>query len=144
VIEPCKYCQSQRVAAVLDKQIEARPTAGNKYRKRCLDCGRWLPCCSTADFQAADRQHVLPRGVDRESENPTVPVEEFGGDVDGLQSADSGGTDTAVTDGGPETTADNSDSDGDDANRFDCPKCGDSVTGQPDECPHCGAGYKWE
>lgn len=28
---------------------------------------------------------------------------------------------------------------------FDCPadECGEEVHGQPDECPHCGAGYKW-
>lgn len=26
---------------------------------------------------------------------------------------------------------------------FDCPGCGEEVHGQVDECPHCGAGYKW-
>lgn len=27
---------------------------------------------------------------------------------------------------------------------FDCPKCSDEVHGQPSECPHCAAGYKWD
>lgn len=142
MIEPCKYCQSQAVAAVLDKQIEARPTAGNKYRKRCLDCQRWLPCCSTADFQAADRQHVLPRGVDREANQPTVPVEEYDGQVDGVQAGDEANTaNRAMTDGGQPQVADESDDS--EVNTFDCPACSEHVEGQPEECPECGVEYQW-
>ncbi|AFD02294.1 putative protein 13 [Haloarcula hispanica icosahedral virus 2] len=146
MIEPCKYCQSQAVAAVLDKQIEARPTAGNKYRKRCLGCQRWLPCCSTADFQAADRQHVLPRGVDRDSEQPTVPVEEYDGQVDGIQAGNSANSTNqrAMTDGGqPVVAEDTDDESGEEVNEFDCPACDEHVEGQPDDCPECGVPYQW-
>ncbi|AAY24948.1 ORF 22 [Haloarcula hispanica virus SH1] len=175
VIEPCQYCASERVAAVLDKRIEASPTAGNKYRKRCLSCSRWLPMCGAADFQTAEHQHVLPRGADPESEDPTVPAEEFDGDVDGVQTAPtedspdgpppcqdpdceedataaSGHTwcdqhdgqdgQEVVTDGGePVEEADDEEPD---VNQFDCPECGVSVEGYPDNCPECGVPYNWE
>lgn len=26
---------------------------------------------------------------------------------------------------------------------FDCPKCGEQVTGQPDSCPYCDVEYQW-
>lgn len=146
MIEPCRYCASERVAAVLDKRIEQAPTAGNKYRKRCLGCGRWLPCCSAADFQTADHQHVLPRDADPEAEDPTVPAEEFDGPVDGLSSGVSNDTPKAVaTDGGEVEDVEEDDQEEPDRNHFECPACGGDVVGRPDECPHqgCGVPYNW-
>lgn len=140
MIEPCEYCASQRVAAVLDKRIEQSPRAGNKYRQRCLNCGRWLPCCSAADFQTADHQHVLPRDSDPEADDPTVPVEEFDGEVDGI-SAGSNDTPTAMTDGGTDIEDEEDDVE---QNEFNCPKCGVRVVGHPDECPDCGVPYQWD
>jgi hypothetical protein len=140
VIDPCRYCSSERVAAVIDKRIEASPTAGNKYRTRCLGCGRWLPCCSAADFQTADHQHVLPRDADPDAEDPTVPAEEFDGAVDGVSGATDDSPDVA-TDGGQPVDDDRDEND--DAHRFECPKCEGSVEGYPDECPHCEVGYNW-
>ncbi|AGC65543.1 hypothetical protein K745_gp18 [Haloarcula hispanica virus PH1] len=172
VIEPCQYCASERVAAVLDKRIEASPTAGNKYRKRCLSCSRWLPMCGAADFQTADHQHVLPRGADPESDDPTVPAEDFDGQVDGVQTAApsdgpppcqdpyceedataaSGHTwcdeheghngQQVATDGGE--PVEEADDEQQDVNEFDCPECGVAVEGYPDECPGCGVPYQWD
>jgi rubrerythrin len=28
-------------------------------------------------------------------------------------------------------------------NRFDCPNCGVTVEGKPENCPECGAPYNW-
>lgn len=146
MIEPCQYCASERVAAVLDKRIEAAPTAGNKYRKRCLGCSRWLPCCSAADFQTADIQHVLPRDADRDGDDPTVPVADFDGDVEGVKTAGDvrDDTPTAMTDGG--TDQDEEEEDDQDANLFECPSCGQQVVGYPEKCPHgdCGVPYRWD
>ena len=142
MIDPCRYCQSEKVAAVLDKRIEKSPTAGNKYRQRCLECERWLPCCSAADFQTADHQHVLPADVDADDPDPTVPVAEFSGPVDGVK----GGTPTAVTDGGQDTDDSDVEDDESESNEFDCPGCGGHVEGFPEYCPHddCGVPYDWE
>jgi hypothetical protein len=143
VIDPCDECKSERVAAVVDKRIEAAPTPGNKYRTRCLNCERWLPMCSAADFQTADIQHVLPRDADPEADDPTVPADEY----DGVVSSPST-TPEAMTDGGQDLADDEGD-DGDDENhdvhRFECPKCGRPVEGYPNSCPHpdCGVSYNW-
>ena len=145
MIEPCQYCASERVAAVLDKRMEASPTAGNKYRQRCLSCERWLPMCSAADFQTAEHQHVLPRDTDAEEDDPTVPANEYDGPVDGVSTAQSAdGDEEAMTDGGE--VQDGESADRDDVNRFECPKCGDQVEGYPESCPHdgCGVPYQWD
>lgn len=143
MIEPCRYCASERVAAVLDKRMEKSPTAGNKYRKLCLACSRWLPMCGAADFQTADHQHVLPADADPDDEEPTVPAEEYDGPVDGLATAASGDDEapTAMTDGG--TDLDDQD-DEEHVNEFDCPECGEHLTGYPDECPTCEVPYRWD
>lgn len=139
MIDPCEHCGSERVAAVLWKQIEQSPRSGNKYRLRCLNCGKWLPCCSAADFQAADRRHVLPADVDPDADDPTVPVADYDGQVDGIQGA-TDGDDGLRADGG---TDDQPQTDQDDRNEFDCPACGSHQTGYPDECPDCGAPYNF-
>lgn len=156
MIEPCEHCGSERIAAVLWKKIEQSPRAGNKYRLRCLDCGRWLPCCSKGEFQTADRQHVLPADVDPDSETPTVPVGDYDGPVDGLREPPTGEPEDGMAADGSGGTVDDDDDagqehdDGDDepVNEFQCPPshggCGKTVTGYPDECPHCGAGYDWK
>ena len=147
MIEPCQYCASERVAAVLDKRIEKSPTAGNKYRKRCLACERWLPMCSAGDFQTAEHQHVLPADVDPDEDDPTVPAVEFNGAVDGLSGATDATADTpeALTDGGEDVEPDGDGDEEPDVNTFDCPGCGGHVEGYPDECPHdgCGVPYNW-
>lgn len=136
--EPCKYCGSDAVAAVLDKKIEESTGAGNKFRQRCLNCRRWLPCCKAAVFQAADERHVLPVDADRDGDDPTIPVEEYDGDVEGTKTAsDSANSTDAAADG---LRSDG----GGQVNSFNCPNCGDHVTGYPEECPNCGAGYDWD
>ena len=142
MIEPCQYCASERVAAVLDKRMEHSPTAGNKYRKRCLSCERWLPMCSAGDFQTAEHQHVLPRDADPDDDEPTVPADEFDGPVDGLATRGGDDAPTAMTDGG-EDLDDQDDEEHDDVNEFDCPECDTHLTGYPDECPDCGVPYRW-
>lgn len=143
MIEPCQYCASERVAAVLDKRMEKSPTAGNKYRKRCLSCGRWLPMCSAADYQTAEHQHILPADADPDDDDPTVQAAEFNG-------ADTASADAGDQDDPPEVRADggevvDDDDEEPDVNRFACPECGNPVEGYPDECPHpgCGVPYNW-
>lgn len=59
-MENCKYCHSDRVVPVLDEGIEQRPPGGNKHRRRCLTCERWLPMCSAKAFRTHPDPHVLP------------------------------------------------------------------------------------
>ena len=80
-VDPCGFCSSTRVAVVIDKRIEASPTPGNKYRKRCLACDKWLTMASTAEFETCDFKHVLPRDADPDAEDPTVPADEYDGKV---------------------------------------------------------------
>ena len=80
-VDPCGFCSSTRVAVVIDKRIEASPTPGNKYRKRCLACDKWLTMASTAEFETCEYKHVLPRDADPDAEDPTVPADEYDGKV---------------------------------------------------------------
>jgi phage FluMu protein Com len=80
-VDPCGFCSSTRVAVVIDKRIEASPTPGNKYRKRCLACDKWLTMASTAEFETSDYKHVLPRDADPDADDPTVPADEYDGKV---------------------------------------------------------------
>jgi len=170
VIDPCKYCSSTRVAVVLDKRIQASPTPGNKYRKRCLECSRWLPMASAAQFETAKFRHVLPRDADPEGEEPTVPAEEFDGQVrsaltpeqhaerraeaadevaevladggtEGVEKPDDGEAEAADDDQDDEDDGDDQD---DEEHTFECPRCHARNTGYPEECEGgCGAVYDW-
>lgn len=164
MIEACEYCGSERVAAVLDKRIEKSHQAGNKYRQRCLYCSRWLLMCSTADFQTAEHQHVLPADADPEGDDPTLPAEEYGEFVRATDTrratvkptdeiaaddpATPAGLDDGrlVTDGGVDQVPETADEpETQPVNEFDCPSCGEPQTGFPDRCPHdeCGVPYNW-
>lgn len=72
----CRYCKSTEVVPVLDKQIEQAPKAGNKYRRHCLSCSRWLPMCSTEYFKQHPNAHVLPASEEPEREN-LIPLSEY-------------------------------------------------------------------
>lgn len=72
----CRYCQSTDVVPVLDRGIEQAPKAGNKYRRHCLNCWRWLPMCSASYFRMHDDPHVLPVGAEPEREN-LAPLEVY-------------------------------------------------------------------
>lgn len=72
----CRYCGSEDVVPVLDKGIADAPKAGNKYRRHCLSCWRWLPMCSASYFRAHDDPHVLPIEAEAERRN-LVPLEEY-------------------------------------------------------------------
>lgn len=67
--EPCRHCNETEVVPVLDKGIEERAKAGNKYRQFCLACHRWLPMCSTAHYETHPNPHVLPVGAEPVAEN---------------------------------------------------------------------------
>ena len=49
-MEEYKYGHENQVVPVLDKTMEQQPRAGNKYRRSCLTCERWLPMCSEDTF----------------------------------------------------------------------------------------------
>ena len=70
-MEECRYCHENQVVPVLDKKMEQQPRAGNKYRRSCLSCGRWLPMCSAEYYRAHHNPHVLPIG-----ESEIVPLSE--------------------------------------------------------------------
>lgn len=72
----CRYCGSEDVVPVLDKGIADAPKAGNKYRRHCLSCWRWLPMCSASYFRAHDDPHVLPIEAEPERRN-LVPLDEY-------------------------------------------------------------------
>mgnify|MGYP000639047981 FL=1 len=61
-MEECKYCHDDQVVPVLDKEMEQQPRAGNKYRRHCLSCERWLPMCSEEYFRTHSDPHCLPIG----------------------------------------------------------------------------------
>lgn len=127
----CKYCGSGRAVPILDKRLENSPKRGNKYRAACLECERWLPLASESEFRTHSNPHVLPADAPSDAVHRLVPLEEY--------------------DYGPEWAALVGDQskdqrvlpDGGQINRFECPSCGDLVEGRPEECPHCGGGYKW-
>lgn len=72
----CRYCGSSSVVPVLDKRMDEAPAAGNKYRRHCLSCARWLPMCSENYFKKHPDPHVLPTSDEPEREN-LVPLEEY-------------------------------------------------------------------
>jgi len=157
VCEPCRYCASERVVPVLDKRIEQSDNAGNKYRTRCLNCGRWLPMTSADEFEDHDDPHVLPADQDPEGDDPTIPIHEYDYADETAELAakiDNQGVETqpAVTDGGQEIEDDDQEDDGDDDLRpveehtFECPAtgCESTLTGFPESCSECGAGpFNW-
>jgi len=59
-MENCKYCQQNQVVPVLDEEIEQRPRPGNKFRRFCQSCERWLTMCSAKYFRTHPTPHVLP------------------------------------------------------------------------------------
>ena len=137
----CKNCASERVVPVLDKRIENRARAGNKFRTRCLHCGHWNPLASRADFvmsAAADEKeaYVLPADGDPEEVDSIVLVEEFDGNISELRE------DARIADV-PETESDKEEPPIE--NSFHCPAdgCDAENTGHPDECSECGTPYSW-
>lgn len=155
MMDECRHCSSGRVVPVLDVRIEQSPTAGNKYRTRCLECGRWLPMCGADDYENHLHPHVLPKDADPQAEDPTVPLEEWDNSerfqevLDRLEDyADRDRPYTVVAaDGGEqiEDVDDDEPADDEPENLFECPATGcDRVNeGYPDECPACGATYDW-
>ena len=164
----CRYCASGRVVPVLLKRIERSPTAGNKYRLFCQGCERWLPFCGESDYRQALHPHVLPADGDPdEAAEHIVPLEDYdygpewadlveqatgdrpdpesgmamadGGD--GVEEADEADDDQA--DEEPESDDEDGEDDVEVINRFECPGCGATVEGYPDECPTCEAPYNW-
>lgn len=172
MMDECRYCGSGRTVPVLDVRMEGQPHGGNPYRSRCLGCSRWLPMASKQDFKDHLHPHVLPKDGDPESDDDTIPLEEwdraerFEGVVERLAAyrdrdrpyavATDGGTDEPVDDdpdqddpagsvmAAEDVDDQDDDQDDDPVNRFDCPACGADVGGYPDECPECGAPYNWD
>lgn len=71
-------CSDPDPVPVLDKRIELGETkGGNKYRKRCINCGYWLPMTSAAFYDGHDRPHVLPLNGDPDDLDDTIPAEEY-------------------------------------------------------------------
>lgn len=146
----CEYCASRRVVPVLLKRIERSPTAGNKYRRFCQGCERWLPFCGESDYRQALHPHVLPADGDPDdAAEHIVPLEDYdyGPEwADLVERATGDRPDAeALTDGGQDVQDDESDEGEPEQviNQFDCPGCGETVEGYPDECPTCGAPYNW-
>ena len=75
-MEECKYGHECQVVPVLDKKIEQQPRAGNKYRRYCLSCERWLPMCSEEFFRTHSNPHCLPIGEDEIVQLSEVGVNE--------------------------------------------------------------------
>lgn len=76
--DECRYCASERVAPVLDKRIEQAPTAGNKYRTRCLACWRWLPMTSSDAWENSQKRWVLPADADPDNDDNLVTSRDYG------------------------------------------------------------------
>ena len=139
----CNHCASERVVPVLDKRIESRGRAGNKFRTRCLHCGHWNPMCSRADFLmsvANDEKdaYVLPADADPDEVDSIVLVEEFEGEIKDLRQ---GITKGSLPEPEPEQESETEET----KNRFHCPVdgCGAEHTGFPDQCERCGTAYTW-
>lgn len=152
--DECRYCGSERTVPVLDARMEGQPHGGNPYKWRCLGCSRWLPLATKEAFKQHHRPHVLPKDADPEADGCTIPLEDwdrperFDEIRERIESYRGRKRPYAlVTDGGDDTDEVDVDDDQDDVeespNRFECPTCGEEVTGYPDECPHCEAGYNW-
>ena len=99
---------------IYERMDKANYLAGNKYRLRCRECERWLPCTSEETWRTHADPHVLPAGVD--PKDPTiVSVEE-------TEYADE------VAENSFECPAEG---------------CSAEHTGYPDSCDSCGAVYDW-
>lgn len=157
--DECRYCASERVAPVLDKRIEQAPTAGNKYRTRCLSCWRWLPMTSSDAWEDSQKRWVLPADADPDNDDNLVTSRDYGhpeaeeelAEKVGAQGVDQYTEDgqAVATDGGeddaeaaPEVDDDQADQ-AEPENEFSCPSCGHDNTGFPNECVGCGAPYNW-
>lgn len=160
--DECDGCDDAAVVPVLDKGIERSPTPGNKFRQRCLACGRWHTMTSEEAFRSHDHPHVLPLGEDGDAIESLVPLEDYqygpewrdlaariGDDVeepDGEVVGHSGGGKDAMTDGGVNTEpATVEEEDDEPENLFVCPyeDCETEHTGYPEECGGCGGIYNW-
>lgn len=149
--DECRFCGSERVVPVLDKRIEQSPTAGNKYRTRCLTCWRWLPMTSGDHWKEHPNAKVLPADADPEENDNLVDAEDAeDGRLAELQEKVSNrgvSAERAVTDGGEEPSVkEESDDEQEDVNRFTCPaeSCDNEMTGYPDKCGTCGTPYTWD
>lgn len=99
-MEECKYCSKSQVVPVLDEETEQLSRPGNKFRRFCLACGRWLPMCSAKYFRSHPNPHVLPIG-----ETEIIPISESEETqphpVSDLPDRDADSSDTSrLTDGG--------------------------------------------
>ena len=150
--DECRYCGANSVVPVLDKSIERKPTGGgNKFRRRCLSCYRWLPMTSEKYYRNHLHPHVLPVDADSDEEGCCVPLEEYDygpewRDLARKVGAVEDGGQRAMTDGGTDADADEADEAEESVeNQFTCPydDCDAEHTGYPDECGACGAVYEW-
>lgn len=150
--DECRYCGSERTVPVLDVRMEGQPHGGNPYRTLCLGCSRWLTLASKQAFKNHLRPHVLPKDADPESDDCTIPLEDWDRSerfqelrerIENYRGRDR--PYALVTDGSGDVDDEDVQDDVDEEpiNRFDCPKCDVEVTGKPDECPDCGAPYNW-
>ena len=104
-------------------------------------------------FKSHLRPHVLPKDADPETEGSTIPLEDWDRSeqyqelVDRLKSYQEReriyGTVADAGEEGDEEEVDDQPANDEETNRFECPACGQEVTGYPDDCPHCGHPYKW-
>lgn len=100
---------------------------------------------SEDDWKASQYQYVLPDGLEAVDEIVALSDYDYEDELRdametaGVESASS----TSEDDGETPDIADTDDSDDSDVNEFSCPNCDGHVTGKPDECPHCSAGYSW-
>ena len=137
----CNNCASERVVPVLDKRIENRARAGNKFRTRCLHCGHWNPLCSRADFLmsvANDEKdaYVLPADADPEEVDAIVLVDDYDGEIAELND---------VHNAAPKPASGDERNSSPTENQFICPAdaCNAENTGFPDHCPECETRYTW-
>lgn len=87
---------------------------GNKYRRRCRECQRWLPCCSAKEWKAHDDPQVLPADADP-NDPDLVPVEQ----TEYEERIDSNYFECPAS------------------------GCEATHNGYPDECRTCGISYNW-
>ena len=133
----CSSCGSGRLVPVLDVRLTRQPGGGNPYRERCLGCSTRFGLVSKSDWQHHTHPHVLPLDADHEDEGTVIPLaeweraEEFSDVVEraAMLRDDDFGFEVVGSEA---------------FNRFDCPQCGTAVEGKPEECPTCGAPYKWQ
>lgn len=113
-------CGNGEFVTAIDLKMVPPHMPGNKYCRICTNCGA-RHFCSKSHFERTTDKHVIPV-------KETDPVE-----AEHCEKCD--GYTWVTKDHDCARCGDNI---------FPCPECGETVHGQPDECPHCGVDYQWE